>query len=56
MKRGDVVEIRMPGLPLDGRRARLEVRPGLKVAEVTFGNGQKRLIPTKCLRVVQEGP
>lgn len=54
MKKGDIVVIKMPGLPLHDRRARLDVRPGLKIAEVTLGDGQKRLIPTKHLRVVKE--
>lgn len=53
MKKGDIVRINMPGLPLHERQALLHERPGLKIASVKFGNGQVRLIPTKCLIVVK---
>lgn len=49
---GDKVEVNMPGMPLHEMRGKLEVRPGLKVAEVRLSNGQVRIIPTKRLRKV----
>lgn len=52
LTQGDKVEISMPGQPLHEMRGTLEVKPGVKVAEVRLSNGEVRLMPINMLRKI----